>query len=221
MKVDKQTESKNAVTNAAATTTAITPITNSNGRQPSALEKNKSLKSSVTDEIMEHETNVNKMNGTNNDLNVEQNGRHVNGGVNNTNILHPNGDIFNKNIHANFTNNVVNNNHGTNNFLTNDNSMNLSHLITEKIDFETRNIEHFIDKTVTGIVELKDDLMKKNENQTYLLDDGMRLRRNNIHHSETDNGGTTFIQKEIDALKNAAAHQANVLPAVLSNGHGK
>lgn len=98
---------------------------------------------------------------------------------------------------------------------------NLSHMIREKIDCETRNIENFIDKTVdktvTGIVELKDDLMNYgNEDQIYGNADGVRQR--NVDKKMTEN--ENFIQKEIEALNNAV-QQNNVLPAVLSNGHAK
>lgn len=98
---------------------------------------------------------------------------------------------------------------------------NLSYMIREKFDSETRNIENFIDKTVdktvTGIVELKDDLMNYggNEEQIYVNADGLR-QRNVDKKMENEN----FIKKEIEALNNAV-QQNNVLPAVLSNGHGK
>lgn len=91
---------------------------------------------------------------------------------------------------------------------------NLSYMIREKFDSETRNIENFIDKTmdktVTGIVELKDDLMKfGNDEQIYVNGDGLR-QRNVDKKMDNDN----FIKKEIEALN-------NVVPAVLSNGHAK
>lgn len=86
----------------------------------------------------------------------------------------------------------------------------------------TRNIEEFIDKTVTGIVELKDtlkdDLMRVNQDEMYSTnveygngiagtsDDGLR-KRNLTDAKEIE----TFLRKEIN--------NANVLPAVLSNGH--
>ncbi|KAG4067687.1 hypothetical protein HA402_005459 [Bradysia odoriphaga] len=97
---------------------------------------------------------------------------------------------------------------------------NLSYMIREKIDCETRNIENFIDKTVdktvTGIVELKDDLMSYgNDDQIYMNADGLR-QRNVDKKSDNEN----FIRKEIEALNNAV-QQNNVLPAVLSNGHAK
>jgi lysophospholipid acyltransferase 1/2 len=97
---------------------------------------------------------------------------------------------------------------------------NLSYMIREKFDSETRNIENFIDKTVdktvTGIVELKDDLMKMgNDEQVYLNGDGLR-QRNFDKKMENEN----FIRKEIEALNNVV-QQNNVLPAVLSNGHAK
>jgi len=97
---------------------------------------------------------------------------------------------------------------------------NLSYMIREKFDSETRNIENFIDKTmdktVTGIVELKDDFMNYgNEEQIYVNADGLR-QRNVDRKMENEN----FIKKEIEALNNVV-QQNNVLPAVLSNGHAK
>lgn len=97
----------------------------------------------------------------------------------------------------------------------------LSKKIRERIDSETRYIEEFIDKTVTGIVELKDDLMRVNQDDMYATqldygngisgtsDDGLRKR----NLSDMTNGKEieTFLRKEIN--------NANVLPAVLSNGH--
>lgn len=97
----------------------------------------------------------------------------------------------------------------------------LSKKIRERIDSETRYIEEFIDKTVTGIVELKDDLMRVNQDDMYATkieygngiagtsDDGIRKR----NLSDMTNGKEieTFLRKEIN--------NANVLPAVLSNGH--
>lgn len=99
----------------------------------------------------------------------------------------------------------------------------LSKKIRERIDSETRLIEEFIDKTVTGIVELKDDLMRVNQDDMYATksdygngiatngtsDDGIRKR----NLSDMTNGKEieTFLRKEIN--------NANVLPAVLSNGH--
>uniref|UniRef100_A0AAG5D8X8 Uncharacterized protein n=1 Tax=Anopheles atroparvus TaxID=41427 RepID=A0AAG5D8X8_ANOAO len=101
--------------------------------------------------------------------------------------------------------------------------------IKEKLEQETRNIEEFIDKTVTGFVELKDDLMRMNESPI----GGLYIPRKATHGGvgvggvvgdNGDTGGTSssgaFLKKEIDAL-NAAVQQANVLPAVLSNGHAK
>lgn len=93
----------------------------------------------------------------------------------------------------------------------------LSKKIRERIDSETRNIEEFIDKTVTGIVELKDDLMRVNQDEMYATkldgvagtsDDGPRKR--NLS-GRNENEIETFLRKEIS--------NGNVLPAVLSNGH--
>lgn len=97
---------------------------------------------------------------------------------------------------------------------------NLSYMIREKFDSETRNIENFIDKTVdktvTGIVELKDDFMNYgNEEQIYVNADGLR-QRNVDKKMENEK----FIKKEIEALNNVV-QQNNVIPAVLSNGHAK
>lgn len=105
-------------------------------------------------------------------------------------------------------------------------SDNLSNLIKEKIEQETRNIEELIDKTVTGIVELKDDLMRMNENnEIFISAESLRKRQQSkaeIHSGSDHVGGgvDAFLKKEIDAL-NAAVQQVNVLPAVLSNGHAK
>ncbi|XP_058466421.1 lysophospholipid acyltransferase 6 isoform X2 [Malaya genurostris] len=111
-------------------------------------------------------------------------------------------------------------------------SDNLSNLIKEKFEQETRNIEELIDKTVTGIVELKDDLMRMNENnEIFISAETLRKRQQNkamvdlknhngSDHLSVSGGVDAFIKKEIDAL-NAAVQQANVLPAVLSNGHAK
>uniref|UniRef100_A0A182WIN8 Lysophospholipid acyltransferase 1 n=1 Tax=Anopheles minimus TaxID=112268 RepID=A0A182WIN8_9DIPT len=116
--------------------------------------------------------------------------------------------------------------------------------IKEKLEQETRNIEDFIDKTMTGFVELKDDLMrmpdetngglymprKSNGGTSHGVSMGMNGNGNadgnsNITTSSTTtittgNSSNAFLKKEIDAL-NAAVQQANVLPAVLSNGHAK
>lgn len=91
---------------------------------------------------------------------------------------------------------------------------NLSHIIREKIEIETRNIEELFDKTVNGIVELKDDLMRMNENQELFVNDDELRSRNGGNTSSVD----TFFKKEIDAI-NAAVQQGNVVPAILSNGH--
>jgi hypothetical protein len=100
---------------------------------------------------------------------------------------------------------------------------NLSNLLKEKI--EAANIEGLIDKTVSGIVELKDDLMRMNEPEVYggAAVDGLRKR--NLTGIELEMGGAAkagtdgvdaFLKKEIDAIK-----EANVIPTVLSNGHAK
>lgn len=94
----------------------------------------------------------------------------------------------------------------------------LSMKIRERIDSETRNIEDFIDKTVTGIVELKDDLMRVNEDDMYSEfgaaasnnNDGV-VRKRNLPDLTNGKEIETFLRKEIN--------NANVLPAVLSNSH--
>lgn len=98
---------------------------------------------------------------------------------------------------------------------------NLSNLLMEKI--EAANIEGLIDKTVSGIVELKDDLMRMNEPEVYGGSSADGLRKRNLTGMEMETGVTTkndsvdaFLKKEIDAIK-----EANVIPAVLSNGHAK
>lgn len=99
---------------------------------------------------------------------------------------------------------------------------NLSNLLMEKI--EAANIEGLIDKTVSGIVELKDDLMRMNEPEVYSggATDGLRKRNltgNDLAATVSGKGGDgvdAFLKKEIDAIK-----EANVIPAVLSNGHAK
>lgn len=99
---------------------------------------------------------------------------------------------------------------------------NLSNLLMEKI--EAANIEGLIDKTVCGIVELKDDLMRMNEPEVYSGGATDGLRKRNLTGMELEANGTTkgnegvdaFLKKEIDAIK-----EANVIPAVLSNGHAK
>ncbi|XP_062540622.1 lysophospholipid acyltransferase 6 isoform X1 [Armigeres subalbatus] len=91
-------------------------------------------------------------------------------------------------------------------------SDNLSNIIKEKIEQETRNIEELIDKTVTGIVELKDDLMRMNENnEIFISAETLRKRQQNkaeIHSGADHTGGgvDAFLKKEIDAL-NAAVQQ--------------
>lgn len=101
---------------------------------------------------------------------------------------------------------------------------NLSNLLKEKI--EAANIEGLIDKTVTGIVELKDDLMKMNEPEVYsgTIGNTEGLRKRNLTGIELETGAAgkgsegvdAFLKKEIDAIK-----EANVIPTVLNNGHAK
>lgn len=91
---------------------------------------------------------------------------------------------------------------------------NLSHMIRKRIDSETRNLEELIDKTVNGIVELKEDLMRVSDDERLAgFGDGLRKRNHSERISDTVD---IFLKREI----NAAVNQVNVLPAVLSNGHG-
>lgn len=103
--------------------------------------------------------------------------------------------------------------------VTND-DQNLSMKIRERIDSDTRYIEGIIDKTVTGIVELKDDLMRVNNDEmypTYEYGNGVAgasedgLRKRNLPDLKNGKEIEQFLRKEIN--------NANVLPAVLSNGH--
>ena len=102
---------------------------------------------------------------------------------------------------------------------------NLSNLLMEKI--EAANIEGLIDKAVTGVVELKDDLMRMNEPEVYsgglrkrnFTENGFEMSANNykgIDIAKAKDGVDAFLKKEIDAIK-----EANVIPVVLSNGHAK
>lgn len=98
---------------------------------------------------------------------------------------------------------------------------NLSNLLKEKI--EAANIEGLIDKTVSGIVELKDDLMRMNEPEVYGPTTAESLRKRNITNIDIDDikgssestGVDNFLKKEIDAIKK----EATVIPAVLSNAN--
>ncbi|XP_017120223.1 lysophospholipid acyltransferase 1 [Drosophila elegans] len=122
----------------------------------------------------------------------------------------------------------------------------LSSKLKEKIEAETKNIEEFIDKTVTetvsGIVEFKNDLMRDIEFPKLKLPGsaplessaGGGLRKRNISsvhdngtdpgnapadlHSSLEENGAAFLKKEIEVI-NAVVQQA--VPAVLSNGHAK
>lgn len=90
---------------------------------------------------------------------------------------------------------------------------NISNMLMEKI--EAANIEGLIDTAVTGICELKDDLMRMNEPEVYSGNATEGLRKRNIEESTVE-AVDIFLKKEIDAIK-----EANVIPAVLSNGHAK
>lgn len=113
---------------------------------------------------------------------------------------------------------------------------NLSFILREKFDSETRNIENFIDKTVMGIVELKEDLMKRQsdnnldmfmkhqqDNGVGVDDDGNILRKRTIAKENVKTDDTEkFIPKELIVLNGSVRRQANVvLPAVISNGQAK
>lgn len=93
---------------------------------------------------------------------------------------------------------------------------NLSHLIRKRIDSETRNLEKLVetslDKTVTGIVDFRDDLMRVSDDERFASTGGDGLRQRN----QAEFCGAGDGRREI----NAAVNQVNVLPAVLSNGHG-
>lgn len=109
---------------------------------------------------------------------------------------------------------------------------NLSHFIRKRIDSETRNLEKLVDKTldktVSGIVEFKDDLMRVGDDEQRVAaamlngslnggDGGLRKRNHSeVRTSESGVGVDAFLKREI----NVAVNQVNVLPAVLSNGHG-
>lgn len=105
-----------------------------------------------------------------------------------------------------------------------DETDNLSNLLKEKI--EAANIEGFIDKTVNGIVELKDDLMRMNEPEVY-GPTTESLRKRNISNVDLESTSTkgsndgnqsgAFLKKEIGAI----TKESTVIPAVLSNGHAK
>lgn len=75
---------------------------------------------------------------------------------------------------------------------------------------EVKNIEQFIEKTKTGIVELKDDLMKEN-GSVYDHPDAMLLEPRIT---------MTSLKDDISSL-NVAVQQSHMLPAVFSNGNAK
>ncbi|XP_075169138.1 lysophospholipid acyltransferase 6 [Haematobia irritans] len=99
----------------------------------------------------------------------------------------------------------------------------LSSKLKEKIEAETKNIEEFIDKTVTetvtGIVEFKNDLMRDSvpnslRKRTSLASTMSDVVAGATGKPQTDESAA-FLKKEIEVIN------ANVLPAVLSNGHAK
>lgn len=90
------------------------------------------------------------------------------------------------------------------------NDRHLSKKIRERIDSETRLIEDKLlsgfDKTVTGIVELKDDLMRVNQDEIYATagikllndDDGnVGLRKRNLTDMTNGKEIETFLRKEM------------------------
>lgn len=89
----------------------------------------------------------------------------------------------------------------------------LSNIVREKIEIETKNIEEFLDNTVTetisNIAEFKNDLMRKNGTDEFI---SIRKRTTNQKAESVD----AFIKKEIESL-NAAVQQTNVIPRVTSN----
>lgn len=100
----------------------------------------------------------------------------------------------------------------TNNNYNNDSDQHLSLKIRERIDSETRLIEDKLvssfDKTVTGIVELKDDLMRVNDDEMYgaagmkmINDDdatGGGLRKRNLADITNGKEIETFLRKEMN-----------------------
>lgn len=164
----------------------------------------------------------------------EQNGKHFINNKLNIEIFTKNCNDDNDNFNDNCTDNNMNRNcdinlsdkydendrmHGSKKIdfshisNSNKNDNHLSHKIRKRIDSETRNIEEFIDKTVTGIVELKDDLMRVNDHEMYTNSDGLRKRNGNGTLNGDCREVEAFLRKEI------SMNQKNVLPAVLSNGH--
>lgn len=136
-----------------------------------------------------------------------------------TNTLNSSNNLMNDN---NKQNNKTNRyHHRTNNNYNDNNGLNTETFTKKNFANKTKNIEDFFDKTVTGIVDFKDDLMKINSlNHLYpttALSDG---GHGNIDNNHTQQLTTTtvdqFLKKEIDALQ-----QATMIPAVLSNGHAK
>lgn len=114
---------------------------------------------------------------------------------------------------ASSSNNLSNvtNDDNTNNNNSNSSDHHLSMKIRERIDSETRLIEDKLvssfDKTVTGIVELKDDLMRVNQDEIYATagmkmvndDDGNGgLRKRNLTDMTNGKEIETFLRKEMN-----------------------
>ena len=94
-----------------------------------------------------------------------------------------------------------------------DETDNLSNMLKGKI--EAANIEGLIDKTVSGIVELKDDLMRMNEPEVYGPTSVENLRKRN--NSESIKGSSSLSgENSVDAF---LKKETTVIPAVLSNAN--
>jgi hypothetical protein len=85
--------------------------------------------------------------------------------------------------------------------------------LSSTVETETRNIENLIDKTVHGIVDLKENFMRVNDDNKDFVGE---LRHRNI---DGTNSVDKFLKKELEAINTAV--QGNVVPAILSNGHAK
>lgn len=115
-------------------------------------------------------------------------------------------------------NNVTNDDNTNNNSSSNGSDHHLSMKIRERIDSETRLIEDKLvssfDKTVTGIVELKDDLMRVNHDEMYAAA-GMKMV-----NDDAGNGGLRKRNltdgKEIETFLRKEMNNANV-KVVLGN----
>lgn len=103
---------------------------------------------------------------------------------------------------------IINGDSPQNGINNNNNDRHLSKKIRERIDSETRLIEDKLvssfDKTVTGIVELKDDLMRVNQNEIYapagmkLMNNDEGLRKRNLTEMTNGKEIETFLRKEMN-----------------------